>query len=62
MTTRDEKKLNRMRQILTCPDDVNLVDKNLYYKEKDRHLEAANKEIGLEVNKKKTKYVFMSHG
>ena len=51
-----------MRQILTCPDDVNLVDKNLYYKEKDRHLEAANKEIGLEVNKKKTKYVFMSHG
>jgi len=29
LTTRDEKKLNRMRQILIGPDDVNLVGKNL---------------------------------
>jgi hypothetical protein len=29
MTTQDEKKLNRMRQILICPDDVNLVGKNI---------------------------------
>ena len=29
MTSQDEKKLDRRRQILICPDDVNLVGKNI---------------------------------
>jgi len=29
MTTQDEMKLNRMRQIFICPSDVDLVGKNI---------------------------------
>ena len=36
--------------------------KHTYYKEKNRSLVVARKEIGLEVNADKTKYMVMSRG
>jgi hypothetical protein len=46
---------------LSYADDVNIVGENLrYHTEKHRALLDASKEVGLEVNPEKTKYMLVS--
>jgi hypothetical protein len=53
-------KLNGTRQLLAYADDVNIVGENIdTVKKNGRRLDAC-KEIGLEVNPEKTKYMLMS--
>jgi hypothetical protein len=55
-------KLNGTHQILAYADDVNIFGKNLDTIQKNTEaLSDAGKEVGLEVNSKKTKYMFMSN-
>jgi len=54
-------KLNDTHQLLVCADDVNMLEGSVYtVKEKAEALVVASKEIGLDVNVVKTKYMVMS--
>jgi hypothetical protein len=54
-------KLNGIRQLLACADDVNLLDYNIdTIKKNTRTLIDASKEVGLEVNTERTKYMLRS--
>jgi hypothetical protein len=54
-------KSNGAHQILACADDVVIVEENIDTIKKNRAaLLDASKEIGLEVNQEKTKYMLMS--
>jgi hypothetical protein len=55
-------KLNGTHQLLTCGDDVNIVGENTdTIKKNTEALGDDRKEVGLEVNPEKTKYILMSH-
>jgi hypothetical protein len=54
-------KLNKTHQILVCADDVNILGGSVHTVRKNTEaLLIASKEIGLEVNAGKTKYMVMS--
>jgi hypothetical protein len=54
-------KLNGTHQLLVYADDVNLLDDNIdTIKRNTQTLIDASKEVGLEVNKEKTKYTLLS--
>jgi hypothetical protein len=54
-------KLNETHQLLTYTDDVNLLGDNIdTMKENTETLIGANKEVCLEINIEKTKYVMLS--
>ena len=54
-------KLNGAHKLLVYADDVNILGGSVHTVEKDTEaLVVASKEIGLEVNADKTKYVVMS--
>jgi hypothetical protein len=54
-------KLNGTHQLLFYADDVNILDGSIYTMRKNtENLVIASKEMGLEVNTEKTKYMVMS--
>jgi hypothetical protein len=56
------QKLNRTHQPLPYADDVNLLGDNIDTRNKNTEtLTDASKEVGLEVNVEKTKYIFVFH-
>jgi len=57
----DGLKLNGKHQLLVCADDINILGGSVHtIKEKAEVLVVTSKEIGLEVNADKTKYMIMS--
>jgi hypothetical protein len=55
-------KLNGTHQLLVSADDVNLLGDNIDTTKKNTPtLIHTSKEVGLEVNTDKTKYMFLSH-
>jgi hypothetical protein len=53
--------LNGTHQFLVCADSVNLLSENVdIIKKNTEALLDASKEVGLEVNAEKTRYMFMS--
>jgi len=60
-TNQDSLKLNGTHQLLVYADDVNILGGRLHTIKKNKEaLLVGSKEIGLEVNADKTKYMFMS--
>jgi hypothetical protein len=56
-------KLNGTHQLLACADNINIVGGNIGTLKKNTEASLdASKEVGLEVNPEKTKYMLMSHG
>jgi hypothetical protein len=53
-------KLNGTRQLLVYADNVNLLGDNIDTTKKNTALIDASKEVGLEVNTEKTKYMLLS--
>jgi sorting nexin-29 len=53
-------KLNSTHQLLIYADDVNILGRSIHSIKKNTDLVIASKEIGLEVNAEKTKYMVMS--
>jgi hypothetical protein len=54
-------KLNGTHQLLACADDVNLLGDNINNIKKNTGTSIdASKEVGLEINVEKTKYVLLS--
>jgi hypothetical protein len=53
--------LNGTNQLLTYADDVNIVREYIYRIKKNTALLHASKEVGVEVNPEKTKYMLVSH-
>jgi hypothetical protein len=54
--------LNRTHQLLPCADDINIVVENIdTIKKSAEALLDISKEVGLEVNPERTKYMLMSH-
>jgi hypothetical protein len=54
-------KLNGTHQLLACADDVNLLGDNIDTVEKNTEtIIDASKEVGLEINVEKTKYMLLS--
>jgi hypothetical protein len=55
-------KLNGTHRLLVCVDDVNLLGDNIdTIKKNTETLIDSSKEVGLEVNAEKTKYMLLSH-
>jgi hypothetical protein len=55
-------KLNGTHQLLAYADGVNLLEDNIdTIKKNTETLIDASKEVGLEMNKEKTKYMLLSH-
>jgi hypothetical protein len=55
-------KLNGIHQLLAYADDVNLLGYNMYTVKKNTEtLIDASKQVGLEINAEKTKYMLLSH-
>jgi hypothetical protein len=55
-------KLNRIHKLLAYADDVNLLGDNIdTIKKNTETLNDASKEVGLEINIEKTKYMLLSH-
>jgi hypothetical protein len=55
-------KLNGTHQVLAYADDINIVGGNVDIKKKNTEaLLGASKEVGLELNPEKTKFMLMSH-
>jgi hypothetical protein len=55
-------KLNGTHQLLAYADDVNLLGDNIDHIKKNKEtLIGASKEVGLEINIEKTKYMLLSH-
>jgi hypothetical protein len=57
----ERMKLNRTHQLLSYPDDVNIVGENIdTIKKNTQALLDGSQEVGLEVNPEETKYTLMS--
>jgi hypothetical protein len=55
-------KLNGTHQLLVCADDVDVLGDNIdMIKKHTETLTDASKEVGLEINAEKSKYMFLSH-